>query len=53
MNYYLIFLQDDIVVSISRYDTEDARDSSYIYWKDCHYVNGVTYNSVQILNEVN
>lgn len=52
MNFYLIFLEDGKVVSISNYDTEEARNESYFHWKDCHYANGVTYNSVQILNEV-
>lgn len=52
MKYYMIFLEDGKVVSISNYDTEDARDTAYIYWKDRRYAMGCYYNSVQILNEV-
>lgn len=52
MKYYLIFFKDGKVVSISEYDTIDARDNSYMYWYDETCVNGITYDNLQILNEV-
>lgn len=52
MLYYLIFLNKGKVVSICRYDDEEARDKTYEYYKDDHQLGNMKYDELQIFNEV-
>lgn len=53
MLYYLIFLNKGIVVSISRFDDEEARDRVYHYCeKNDRLLGGTSYDEVQVFNEV-
>lgn len=53
MLYYLIFLNKGIVVSISRFDDEEARDRVYSYCKNQCSLGGMAdYDEIQVFNEV-
>lgn len=52
MEYYLIFLNKGIVVSICRYDDEEVRDSSYKHYRDDHQLGNMKYDELQVFNEI-
>ena len=53
MLYYLIFLNEGVVVSISRFDDEETRNKTYQYWKKDHLLGSMKYDELQVFNEVN
>jgi hypothetical protein len=52
MLYYLIFLNEGVVVSISRFDDEETRDKTYQYWTKYTFLSNTEYDELQIFNEV-